>query len=163
MSFNIGENNSKYVVVNNVTMRFAFSEKVLFADLRTSRKTGKDKADKETGEIILKDGKPVPERTYSHWEGRFVGNAFEPAKALKNGQAINIINGWIDKEESTGTNGRKYINVFAVITDFTLSNNTEDDDEEAPPVEEVGKDIDSVYDAFRALNGDENTPVNGGR
>jgi len=163
MSFNIGENNSKYVVVNNVTMRFAFSEKVLFADLCTSRKTGKAKADKETGEIILKDGKPVPERTYSHWEGRFVGNAFEPAKALKNGQAINIINGWIDKEESTGTNGRKYINVFAVITDFTLSNSTEDDDEEAPPVEEVGKDIDSVYDAFRALNGDENTPVNGGR
>lgn len=148
MSFNIGEKNSKFVAVSNVTMRFAFSEKVLFADLRTSHKTGN----------------PVPERIYTHWEGRFVGNAFEPAKALKNGQAINILNGWIDKEDSTGKNGQKYTNVFAVITDFELSDATEDDeDEETPPVEAVGKQIDSVSNAFRALNGDENTPFNEGR
>lgn len=137
MSFNIGEKNSKFVAVSNVTMRFAFSEKVLFADLRTSHKTGNPKINKETGEI---------------------------AKALKNGQAINILNGWIDKEDSTGKNGQKYTNVFAVITDFELSDATEDDeDEETPPVEAVGKQIDSVSNAFRALNGDENTPFNEGR
>lgn len=165
MSFNIGEKNSKFVAVSNVTMRFAFSEKVLFADLRTSRKTGNPKINKETGEIITDaQGNPVPERIYTHWEGRFVGNAFEPAKALKNGQAINILNGWIDKEDSTGKNGQKYTNVFAVITDFELSDSTEDDeDEETPPVEAVGKQIDSVSNAFRALNGDENTPFNEGR
>ena len=96
MSFNIGENSSKFVSVSNVTMKFAFSDKVLFADLRTSRKTGNYKADKETGAAILDEkGNPVPERSYSRWEGRFVGNAFEPAKALKNGQAINIVNGWV--------------------------------------------------------------------
>ena len=50
------------------------------------------------------------------------------------------------------------------ITDFELSDSTEDDeDEETPPVEAVGKQIDSVSNAFRALNGDENTPFNEGR
>jgi len=138
MSFNIGEKNSKYVVVRNVTMRYAFSEKVLFADLRTSRKTGNPITDKETGEISTdKDGNPVPERVYAHWEGRFVGNAFEPAKALKNGQAINVVNGWLDKEESTGKNGREYVNVFAVITDFTLSDLPDTSGGEEPSVEAV--------------------------
>lgn len=121
MSFNIGENSSKYVVVSNITMRYAFSEKVLFADLRTSHKTGNPKINKETGEPVIDEtGVPVPERTYSYWEGRFVGNAFEAAKALKNGQAINIVNGWLDKEVRA-KDGKKYTNVFAVITDFVLS------------------------------------------
>ena len=67
MSFNIGENKNKYVTVSNVTMRFVSSEKVLFADLRTSRKTGRFKIDKQTGEAITtKDGTPVAERIYSH-------------------------------------------------------------------------------------------------
>ncbi|MBD5402958.1 hypothetical protein HDR58_09220 [bacterium] len=127
MSFNIGENSSKYVVVSNITMRYAFSEKVLFADLRTSHKTGNHKIDRETGNPIFDDiGNPVPERTYSHWEGRFVGNAFEAAKGLKNGQAINIVNGWLDKETNI-SNGKKYTNVFAVITDFVLSDAVDPD------------------------------------
>lgn len=128
MSFNIGENSSKYVVVSNITMRYAFSEKVLFADLRTSHKTGNNKIDKETGNPIFDDtGNPVPERTYSHWEGRFVGNAFEAAKGLKNGQAINIVNGWLDKETNVSNAGKKYTNVFAVITDFVLSDAADPD------------------------------------
>ena len=52
MSFNIVEIKNKYVTVSNVTMRFVSSEKVLFADLRTSRKTGRFKIDKQTGEAI---------------------------------------------------------------------------------------------------------------
>ena len=129
MSFNIGEKQSKYVVVNNVTMRFSFSEKVLFADLRTSRKTGKPKVNKQTGEIVTNDnGEPVAERTYSHWDGRFVGNALEPAKALQNGQAINIVNGWVDKEYSVGKDGKKYTNIVVIITDFELSDGKFNDD-----------------------------------
>lgn len=157
MSFNIGEKGSKYVVVSNVTMRFSFSEKVLFADLRTSQKTGNSKVDKDTGEVMTDgNGNPIPERSYTHWEGRFVGNAFEPAKGLKNGQAINILNGWIDKNESGGDKGKKYTNVFAVITDFELSDAFDDDTE---PSDETADD----NAAFRAMNGDENTPFNGGR
>ena len=122
MSFKIGENKNKYVTVSNVTMRFVSSEKVLFADLRTSRKTGRFKIDKQTGEAITtKDGTPVAERIYSHWEGRFVGNALEPAKELQNGQSINIVNGWIEKENTTGKDGKKYTNTIVVITDFVLS------------------------------------------
>lgn len=62
MSFNIGDKNSKFVTVSNVTMRFAFSEKVLFADLCTSRKTGNPKVNKNTGEIIT----DAQERTEIH-------------------------------------------------------------------------------------------------
>lgn len=162
MSLNVGDKNSKYVAVSNVTMRYAFSEKVLFADLRTSKKTGANKFDKETGEIITDaQGNPVPERVYTHWEARFVGNAFEPAKALKNGQFIDVVNGWIDKEERT-KGGQTYTNVYVVITDFTLSNIENNDDDDEPPVEAVEGD-NSVSDAYRALNGDDNTPTGGGR
>lgn len=129
MSFNIGENKNKYVTVSNVTMRFVSSEKVLFADLRTSRKTGRFKIDKQTGEAITtKDGTPVAERIYSHWEGRFVGNALEPAKELQNGQSINIVNGWIEKENTTGKDGKKYTNTIVVITDFVFSASKSYDD-----------------------------------
>ena len=128
MSFNIGNMNSKFITVRNITMKFALSEKVLFATLHTSRKTENIKMDRETGEVITNEkGEPIFERIYSNWEGRFVGNAFEPAKGLKNGEAINILNGWIDKEEKIGKNGQKYTNIFAIITDFELSNPLEED------------------------------------
>lgn len=126
MSLNVGESNSRYVVVSNVTMKFNVSEKILFADLRTSRKTGNVKIDKETGETVTDAaGNPVYERKYTHWEGRFIGNAFEAAKGLGNGQAINIINGWIDKDEKEGKDGRRYTNVFVSITDFELPDDVE--------------------------------------
>ena len=71
-------------------------------------------------------------------------------------QAINILNGWIDKNESGGDKGKKYTNVFAVITDFELSDTFDDDTE---PSDETADN----NAAFRAMNGDENTPFNGGR
>lgn len=123
MSFNIGKGESKFVMVSNVTMKFAFSEKVVFAVLRTSRKT--TDVDRTTRESVSK-------RVYTNWEGRFVGNALEPAKALRNGQAINIENGWLEKETKE-VNGHKYTNVYAVISDFTLceSKNESDSDDMA--------------------------------
>ena len=164
MSFNIGERNSRFVAVSNVTMRYDFSEKVLFADLRTSRKTGRPKTD-ESGEVVIDEkGRPVDERVFTFWEGRFVGNAFEPAKALKKGQMINIVNGWLDKEVWTGSDGKKRERVFAVITDFTLSNSAygeQDEDEQSDDRSADGDD--ARRDAFRSLNGDGDTPFNGGR
>mgnify|MGYP000953359234 CR=1 FL=1 len=152
MSLNIGTEMSKYVVVNNVTMRFAFSEKVLFADLRTSRKTGKSKVDKTSGEVMLDShGSPIPEREYSHWEGRFVGNALEPAKALCNGQPIDITNGWIEKEETTGKNGQKYNNVYAIITDFVLSEMSSASEQDTPAMDDFAES----NTPFNAMNGDD--------
>lgn len=168
MSLNVGTLNSRYVVVTGVTMRYAFSEKVLFADLRTSRKTGKPKTDKKTGEVITdKSGKPIPEREYTHWEGRFVGNAFEPAKALGNGQAIDIVNGWVSKEEKM-VNGQRYVNVFVVITDFVLSDSgkvkVEAEDEELS-VDAIEQCVNDVNNTFRYFNWGATAPTDrdGGR
>jgi hypothetical protein len=121
MSLNIGKNQSKYVAVYSVTMKFAFSEKAAFAKLITSSKTYKPKLNKN-GEAVFNDetGKPVMERKTSFWEGIFVGNAFEPSKLLENGTLIDITSGWI--EQNTGSNGKTYINVY--ISDFELSDVT---------------------------------------
>lgn len=138
--FNVGENNTRFVSVSNITMRYTFSEKVLFGDLRTSRKTGKPKTNKETGEVIYdQDGIEIPERAYAHWEGRFVGNALEPAKALTNGQHIDIINGWLDMQERT-VKGKTYQNIFVVITDFVLSEPADDEEDVLPEDAVSGKD-----------------------
>lgn len=135
MSFNVGDSRSRFVAVSDVTMRFQYSEKVLFADLRTSRKTGKFKTEKNSGEVLRDgNGEPFPEREYKHWEGRFVGNAFEAAKGLKNGQKIDIINGWLDRDDYNSKDGIKS-QVFICISDFTLSNAIEDD-EQTPSEEE---------------------------
>lgn len=117
MSLNIG--NSKYVYVKNPTMKLDFSENVVFADLTTSRKTTKIKKDSATGnEIVNSDtGEPVYEKHYSNWEGRFIGNALESAKALVTGDVIDIINGWVETEFDK-EKGKLYINV--IITEFRL-------------------------------------------
>ena len=131
MSFNIGNTNSKFVVVSNVTMKFSVSEKILFADLRTSRKTGRFKTD-EHGEAILDgNGQPVPEREYSHWEGHFVGEALEAAKALKDKAAINILEGWIEKDEFVGRDGKKRSKIYIVISAFEMCDEVKDDEEDS--------------------------------
>lgn len=131
MSFSVGDRSSKFVVVTNVTMRFAVSEKILFADLRTSRKTNEPWVDKDSGEVkVDESGNPLMKREFSHWEGRFVGNAFEPAKALKNGQTIDIVNGWIEKNEFSGKDGKPRSQIYVVISDFSLS--ATDDSNDTP-------------------------------
>ena len=163
MSFNIGEKNSRFVAVSDVTMRFKFSEKVLFADLRTSRKTGRYKTD-ANGEVVTDaKGKPVPERAYSHWEGRFVGNAFEPAKGLAQGQTIDIVNGWIEKEVWYDNDKKRRETVYVVIADFVLSDagydDDDDDDDDNVPAAADGKEVGGAQNVYRSLNGDDDTPV----
>jgi len=122
MSLNIGSENSKFVVVKNPTLKLAYSEKVIFADLTTSKKTGKSKTNKDTGEVILDEhGNPVAERAYSKWSARFVGDAFEAARGFGSFQMIDIDNGWIEQDVYFGKDGKKFINYIVVISEFSLS------------------------------------------
>ncbi len=129
MSLNIS--GSKYVKVYDPTIRLNYSDKVLFANLTTSRKTGNIKVDKSTGEAVLnaETGKPVQERAYSRWEGRFVGNAFEPSKGLRDGDSIDIVNGWITSEKYVGKDGKERYRTVVTISDFQPSEVEEGSDE----------------------------------
>lgn len=121
---------SKYVRVYSPAIKLNFSNKVVLADLVTSRKTGNPKTDKETGEVVInkETGKEVPERAYSRWEGRFVGNAFEAAKGLRSGDTIDIISGWATVELSHGKGNKTYFHAVVTIAEFAPSDVEEGDD-----------------------------------
>lgn len=129
MSLNVS--GTKYVRVFDPEIKLKVSDKILFANLVTSRKTGNPKVDKSTGEAVLnpETNKEVPERINSRWEGKFVGNAFEAAKGLRQGAAINIINGWATNEPFDGKDGKKHFALVVTITDFELSDIEEGEDE----------------------------------
>lgn len=119
MSLNIS--GTRYVKVYDTEIRLQVSDKIVFARLSTSRKTGNDYVDKGTGEIKMgNDGKPLAERAFSSWEARFCGNAFEPAKGLHSGQSIDIVNGWIVNEPYTKKNGEKGYFSYVTITEFSV-------------------------------------------
>lgn len=130
MSLNVS--GSKYVRVYDTQLKLQVSDKILFARLSTSRKTGNDRVDKETGEIITDaEGKPMPEHMFSSWNARFVGNAFEPGKGLAKGAAINILNGWIINEPYAKQDGSTGYASYVTITDFEVCDVAEGSDEEA--------------------------------
>ena len=123
MSLNVSD--SKYVTVYDPTIRLNYSEKVIFAKLVTSRKS-----DKATGEILTDaDGKQIMRREYSRWEARFVGNALEAAKGLRNGDRIDIVNGWMVNEPYMGNDKKEHYSSYVVISEFTLSDVAEGEDE----------------------------------
>ena len=128
MSLNIS--GSKYVRVYDPTIKLNYSDKVLFANLTTSRKTGNMKVEKDTGEVVLNadTGKPVQERAFSRWEGRFVGNAFEPSKGLRDGDSIDIINGWVTSEKYVGKDGKEKYRTVVTISEFQPSEVAEGED-----------------------------------
>ena len=103
-----------YVSVFDPTMKFDISEKMVFAKLSTSKKN------------TNQDGKT--EYVNMRWMARFVGEAFEPAKALRNGDKVDIIKGIItnryDKEKKT-----QYVSV--VIFEFGMSDLNKEDKEVA--------------------------------
>lgn len=129
MSLNVSD--SKYVHVYGTEIKLQVSDKIVFARLSTSRKTGKERVDTETGEILVDDkGNPLSERIYSSWNARFVGNAFEPAKGLAAGAAINIKNGWIINEPYTKRDGTTGFSSYVTITDFEVCDVADVADEE---------------------------------
>lgn len=129
MSLNIS--GAKFVRVYDTEIKLQVSDKIVFARLSTSRKTGKELTDVDTGEVITgKDGKPLPERRFSSWHARFVGNAFEPSKGLAAGQSINIINGWIVNEPFTKKDGSMGYAQTVTITEFEVCDVAEGEDGE---------------------------------
>ena len=121
MSLNIS--GSRFVKVYDPTIKVNYSDKVLFANLVTSRKTGNVKMDNTTGEVVRDSttGKEVQERAYSRWEGKFVGNAFEPSKTLRDGDMIDITSGWITAEPFTGKDNKTHIKMIVTIAEFEPS------------------------------------------
>lgn len=120
MSLNVS--GSRFVKVYDPSIKLSYSDRVLFANLVSSRKTGKVMMDKETGDIAINSsGQKVQERAFSRWQGKFVGNAFEPSKALRDGDEIDIINGWASAEPYTDRDGKTHISVVVTITDFEPS------------------------------------------
>ena len=121
MSLNIS--GSRFVKVYDPTIKLNYSDKVLFANLTTSRKTGNVKTDETTGEVVVnsKSGKEVQERAFSRWEGKFVGNAFEPSKTLRDGDMIDIVSGWVTAEPYTGKDGKTHIGLMVTIAEFEPS------------------------------------------
>lgn len=94
----------KYVTVFNPVMKPDFSEHTVYASLSTSRK------DNRTN--------PPTYKSSSWFNVRFVGDAFEPAKALRNMDKIDIIRGAITNEKSA-TNGKFYTDL--VVFEFSMS------------------------------------------
>lgn len=93
----------KYVTVFNPRIMPEISEKILFANLSTSKK--------------ITHGEEIEFENMS-WSGRFVGTAFEKAASLKNKDKIDIVKGSItnryDKEKE-----KLYVDV--TVFDFNLS------------------------------------------
>ncbi|MEG0614115.1 MAG: hypothetical protein RR540_00045 [Oscillospiraceae bacterium] len=96
--------NSRFVTVFQPEIKLNISEHVVFANLSSSKKN----TDRQ-GNISYQN---------MSWNGRFVGDAFEPAKALRSGDKIDIINGGIvnryDKE-------KKILYVDVVIFQYIMS------------------------------------------
>lgn len=98
----------------NFTCKFAFvyephinleiSEHKVFANLVTSRKDNRTE--------------PVSFVRSTWYDVSFVGDAFEPAKALRGGEKINVIRGAITNEKNP-KNGKTYMNL--IVFDFELS------------------------------------------
>lgn len=129
MSLNIS--GTKIVRVYDTEIKLQVSDKIVFAHLSTSRKTGKEQVDKETGEVLIgKDGNPLQERRFSSWDARFVGQAFEPSKGLASGAAINILNGWITNEPFKRKDGTTGYALTVTISDFEACDIAEGVDDE---------------------------------
>lgn len=108
MSLNVS--GSKYVTVFNPIIDLDKSENVVQAKLSTYKKN------------IDRDGNVT--YSYMQWYGRFVGEAFEPAKALRNGDKININSGIIENFKSENTD-----KVYTTVTVFDFEVIINDDPE----------------------------------
>lgn len=132
MGFDLGNNPSKYVSVYNVTIKPSFSDKIALATLCTSSKTGRKD---EKGNLILNPKTGKPERKYNYVDGRFVGEAFELAKKLQDGTAIDITKGWLETYKKN-VGGINISHPYIIITEFNLSeiedNNNENNEETHP-------------------------------
>lgn len=95
----------KFVTVFQPEIQLNVSERIVFANLSTSKKNKG-----VGGEISYVN---------MSWKGRFVGDAFEPAKALRNGDKIDITSGAISNRFDKSNGGHLYVDV--IIFEFAMS------------------------------------------
>lgn len=106
----------KFLRVFDPQIKLQLSEKKVFATVTSSRK----------------DARTEP-ATYirSKWfDVAFVGDAFEPAKAFRGGELIDVTKGCITHEKR---DGKYYLNL--TVFEFVLSEVNTDDDNDAPEEE----------------------------
>lgn len=97
---------ARFAIVRNPHIDLSVSERIVFADLQTSR------VDKRK----IVDGKPAYIR--SVWFNvAFVGDAFEPAKALHGGEYIDVLRASQTYEKDK--NGKYFLNM--TVYEFDLS------------------------------------------
>ena len=100
---------ARYAKVSNPNINLSKSERIVFADLRTSR------ADKRTD---------PPTYHSSDWKGvAFLGDAFEPAKALSGGELIDVVRGSIRNEQNANGEYSLSLTVFEFRLSDVKSNN----------------------------------------
>jgi len=98
----------RYAMVFEPHIELKISEHKVFANLTTSRKDNRT---------------DPPTYVRSTWYNvAFVGEAFEPAKALRGGEKIDVIRGAITNEKKPNT-GKTYTNF--VVFEFDLSDVSE--------------------------------------
>jgi len=117
MSLNVS--GTRFVHVYDTELKLQVSDKIVFARLSTSRKDSKHRQDMT--EELQDAADAAPERKYSSWNARFVGEAFEPAKGLSKGESIDIIKGWIVNEPYEKRDGSKGYSSYVTISEFALS------------------------------------------
>lgn len=114
----------KYVTVFQPQINLNVSERMVFANLSTSKKNTS-----REGDISYEN---------MSWKGRFVGDAFEPSKALRDGDKIDIVRGMItnkyDKE-------KKKLYVDVTIFEYALSDTNKNNE-------------DSHFSNYGDMNGD---------
>jgi hypothetical protein len=76
--------------------------------------TGKPVVNPETGE----QQKKAEYKNFNWPNARFVGSAAEQAKTLKNGNRIDIVNGWIENSLNTETS---HYEATVIISAFSMS------------------------------------------
>lgn len=94
----------RYAMIFEPQIKLDISEHKVFANLTTSRKDNRTNP---------------PTYVRSTWyDVAFVGEAFEPAKALRGGEKIDVVRGAITNEKKPKT-GKSYLNL--VVFEFALS------------------------------------------
>lgn len=116
----------KYVYVFQPVLRLNVSERIVFANLSTFKK---DTCFDENGYPLFdNEGNKVQKKFYMHWPAKFVGDAFEAAKSLRDKDCINILNGVIEniynKEKKT-----YYVTVVVFEFEFVTSEPKEKEQE----------------------------------
>lgn len=129
---------SRFVTVFQPEIKLSISEHMVFANISTSEKVSDN-----NGNISYKN---------MSWKARFVGSAFEPAKALRDKDKIDILKGCI-KNRYDKDNKILYVDV--VIFEYVMSEkstkaSTEAELGEAPPLpDEPPQDYPCYEDNFQ--------------